>query len=283
MGQSCSRARESVVKLFTRHLVTPHRILIQGLDAAGKTTILYRLKLGEVVTTIPTIGFNVESLEHKNVSITAWDVGGRGKIRSLWRHYYQNASAFVFVIDSNDRDRLQFAIDELTQMNNEDELAGLPVAIVLNKQDLPNAMSEDELWDALAGSPLLRDSKRPVAVIPACATLGEGMRELLDWLVSAVSNNKDPTAAAGARAAREAAQRARVMRRVPSPVSNKRPKSAMKTTATTETQAATRAAAEELASFANAKVLAPVVARAAHGAAKYQTLPPPPIQIPQEA
>ncbi|WP_337970403.1 ADP-ribosylation factor-like protein, partial [Virgibacillus salexigens] len=66
------------------------RILMVGLDAAGKTTILYKLKLGEVVTTIPTIGFNVETVDYKNISFTVWDVGGQDKIRPLWRHYYQN-------------------------------------------------------------------------------------------------------------------------------------------------------------------------------------------------
>ncbi|MEE6526744.1 hypothetical protein FKM82_027556, partial [Ascaphus truei] len=66
------------------------RILMVGLDAAGKTTILYKLKLGEIVTTIPTIGFNVETVEYKNISFTVWDVGGQDKIRPLWRHYFQN-------------------------------------------------------------------------------------------------------------------------------------------------------------------------------------------------
>merc|ERR1712139_525596 len=56
------------------------RILMVGLDAAGKTTILYKLKLGEIVTTIPTIGFNVETVEYKNISFTVWDVGGQDKI-----------------------------------------------------------------------------------------------------------------------------------------------------------------------------------------------------------
>lgn len=66
------------------------RILMVGLDAAGKTTILYKLKLGEIVTTIPTIGFNVETVEYKNISFTVWDVGGQDKIRPLWRYYFQN-------------------------------------------------------------------------------------------------------------------------------------------------------------------------------------------------
>ncbi|PWA66565.1 ADP-ribosylation factor 3 [Artemisia annua] len=71
------------------------RILMVGLDAAGKTTILYKLKLGEIVTTIPTIGFNVETVEYKN-SFTVWDVGGQDKIRPLWRHYFQNTQGLIF-------------------------------------------------------------------------------------------------------------------------------------------------------------------------------------------
>ena len=81
------------------------RILFLGLDAAGKTTTLYKLKLGEVVTTIPTIGFNVETVSYKNVNFTAWDVGGRDKIRPLYRHYFQNTDALIYVLDSNDRER----------------------------------------------------------------------------------------------------------------------------------------------------------------------------------
>ena len=91
----------------------PARILFCGLDAAGKTTILYALKLGEIVTTIPTIGFNVETVNYKNVQLTAWDVGGRDKIRPLWRHYYLNTSALIFVVDSNDRERINEAKEEI--------------------------------------------------------------------------------------------------------------------------------------------------------------------------
>merc|ERR1712013_568947 len=90
------------------------RILMVGLDAAGKTTILYKLKLGEVVTTIPTIGFNVESVEYKNINFTVWDIGGQDKIRKLWRYYY-NTQGLIFVVDSNDRDRIEDAREELTK------------------------------------------------------------------------------------------------------------------------------------------------------------------------
>lgn len=87
-----------------------------GLDAAGKTTILYKLKLGEIVTTIPTIGFNVETVEYKNICFTVWDVGGQDKIRPLWRHYFQNTQGLIFVVDSNDRERIVEAEKELQNM-----------------------------------------------------------------------------------------------------------------------------------------------------------------------
>merc|ERR1711943_136761 len=98
------------------------RILMFGLDAAGKTTILYKLKLGEVVCTIPTIGFNVETVQYKNVNFTVWDVGGQDKIRPLWRHYYTGCDGIIFVVDSNDRDRITEARDELHSVLSSDEL-----------------------------------------------------------------------------------------------------------------------------------------------------------------
>merc|ERR1712078_474775 len=98
------------------------RILMVGLDAAGKTTVLYKLKLGEVVTTIPTIGFNVETVEYKNIKFTVWDIGGQEKIRKLWRYYYQGTQGLIFVIDSSDRDRIEDARDELQKMLLEDEM-----------------------------------------------------------------------------------------------------------------------------------------------------------------
>merc|ERR1719229_1168052 len=95
------------------------RILMVGLDAAGKTTVLYKLKLGGVVTTIPTIGFNVETVDYKNISFTVWDVGGQDRIRPLWRHYYMGTNAIIFVVDSNDRERMEEAREELWKMLNE--------------------------------------------------------------------------------------------------------------------------------------------------------------------
>ncbi|XP_062587610.1 uncharacterized protein LOC134249256, partial [Saccostrea cucullata] len=86
---------------------TPARILMLGLDAAGKTTILYKIKLNEVVNSIPTIGFNVETVEPvKGISFTVWDMGGQDKIRPLWKYYFQNTEGLVYVVDSSDRERM---------------------------------------------------------------------------------------------------------------------------------------------------------------------------------
>merc|ERR1711982_284247 len=125
------------------------RILMVGLDAAGKTTILYKLKLGEVVNTIPTIGFNVETVEYKNISFNVWDVGGQDKIRLLWRHYYTNTQGLIYVVDSNDRDRIEENREELHKMLAEEELKDAVLLVFANKQDLPGVLTCPEITDKL--------------------------------------------------------------------------------------------------------------------------------------
>jgi len=173
------------------------RILMVGLDAAGKTTILYKLKLGEVVTTIPTIGFNVETVEYKNISFTVWDVGGQDKIRPLWRHYYQNTQGIIFVVDSNDKDRIatdnnsnnaeSSAKDELHRMLAEDELREAVLLVFANKQDLPNALSVQKITDSL-GLNSIRN--RAWYIQATCATTGDGIYEGLDWLSNKLTGKK---------------------------------------------------------------------------------------------
>lgn len=157
------------------------RILMVGLDAAGKTTILYKLKLGEIVTTIPTIGFNVETVEYKNIKFTVWDVGGQDKLRSLWRHYFQSTSGVIFVVDSNDRERIGQAKDELHKMLLEDELRDAVLLVFANKQDLPHAMPCSEITEKLG---LRQLRQRHWYIQGACAHSGEGLYEGLDWLAS---------------------------------------------------------------------------------------------------
>ncbi|XP_046840748.1 ADP-ribosylation factor 4-like [Xenia sp. Carnegie-2017] len=158
------------------------RILMVGLDAAGKTTILYKLKLGEIVTTIPTIGFNVETVEYKNISFTVWDVGGQDKIRPLWRHYFSNTQGLIYVVDSNDRERINESAEELQRMLEEDELKDAVLLVFANKQDLPNAMSASDLTEKLN----LHQVKRHWYIQTCVATDGTGLYEGLDWLSKAL-------------------------------------------------------------------------------------------------
>uniref|UniRef100_A0A7S0MC27 Uncharacterized protein n=1 Tax=Cryptomonas curvata TaxID=233186 RepID=A0A7S0MC27_9CRYP len=155
-------------------------ILMIGLDAAGKTSILHKLKIGGAfVTTCPTIGLNVEKIEFKNLSFTIMDIGGHEKIRPLWKHYFKGVRGVIFVVDSNDADRISEARYELQVLLSEDELKDAAVLIFANKQDLPRSLSAESLATRLELPPA---STRAWHVQPSCACTGEGICAGLDWL-----------------------------------------------------------------------------------------------------
>jgi ADP-ribosylation factor protein 1 len=119
--------------------IMPHKeakILLLGLDAAGKSTILYKLKLGEVQNHTPTLGFNVESIVFKNIRFNMWDVGGQDILRPMWRHYYANSDAIIFVVDSQDRSRIDIAKTELHRMLSQEDLKNAVLLVFANKQDV---------------------------------------------------------------------------------------------------------------------------------------------------
>ncbi|KAG1846808.1 ADP-ribosylation factor family-domain-containing protein [Suillus subalutaceus] len=157
------------------------RLLMVGLDGAGKTTILYKLKLGEIVTTVPTIGFNVETVAYKKLQFTVWDVGGQQKIRLLWKYYFNNAESIIFVVDSSDRDRIPEAKEELHALMNDEQLKDSLLLVFANKQDMPGAMSASELTDKLE---LRVFGQRTWYIQSTCATSGEGLYEGLEWLAT---------------------------------------------------------------------------------------------------
>ena len=178
----------TLIRLFNRLFGKEEvRILMVGLDAAGKTTILYQLKLEEPVTTIPTIGFNVETVEYKNISFTVWDIGGQDKIRSLWRLYYQETQGLIFVVDSSDRERVAEAKNELFRLLKEEELQDAVLLIFANKQDLPNRMTSSELAEQLSLHTL---RGRNWFIQAACALKRQGIYEGLDWLSTQIKNGK---------------------------------------------------------------------------------------------
>nr|XP_057924602.1 ADP-ribosylation factor-like protein 14 [Doryrhamphus excisus] len=128
------------------------RVLLLGLDNAGKSTLLYKLKHGASFSTVPTIGFNVEMLDvkkrRKNIALTVWDVGGQEQMRRHWRGFHQDTSAVVFVVDSADRERVQEARRELESTLKSEHLRGRPLLLLANKQDIDGAMTVTDLKEA---------------------------------------------------------------------------------------------------------------------------------------
>ncbi|KAF7840786.1 putative inactive leucine-rich repeat receptor kinase XIAO [Senna tora] len=178
MGKIMSRLGKRFFFLQKREL----RIVMVGLDSSGKTTILYKLKLGQNVQTVPTIGFNVERVEYKNVNFTVWDVGGQSQIRALWKHYFHNTHGVVFVVDSNDRQRISEARSELHNILSYCEVVGNCVLLVIaNKQDVDGAMSIDEIAHKLALHSL---PHRRWYIQSASAISGQGLYQGLDWLLT---------------------------------------------------------------------------------------------------
>ncbi|RZS05724.1 hypothetical protein BHM03_00036270 [Ensete ventricosum] len=173
-----------------------YKIVVVGLDNAGKTTTLYKLHLGEVVNTSPTIGSNVEEVVYKNIRFEisldelvpeigmVWDLGGQERLRTSWATYYQGAHAVIAVIDSTDRARISVIKDELFRLLQHADLENTVVLVFANKQDLKDAMSPAEITEALS----LHSIKNHDWHIQACCALtGEGLYDGLGWIAERVA------------------------------------------------------------------------------------------------
>lgn len=150
-------------------------IAMLGLDSAGKTTALYRLKLDQYLNTVTTIGFNCEKVrgslgKAKGVQFLVWDVGGQEKLRPLWRSYTRCTDGIVFVVDSVDVERMEEAKMELMRTAKCSENHGVPILIFANKQDLPGAKEPKEL-EKLLGLRELSFSVIPPQMIKSSSTL----------------------------------------------------------------------------------------------------------------
>merc|ERR1711915_25066 len=163
------------------------RILMVGLDAAGKTTLLYKLKLREVVSTIPTIGFNLEIIRYKNISFKVWDCGYRDKLIPLFANNFQDTRCpthgLIYVIDSSDLERIEESREVLQSLLEHDRLKDTALLVFANKQDLPGAMNISEVESRLE---LENHSRRKWFIQSACAFTGEGIMEGLEWMANAL-------------------------------------------------------------------------------------------------
>ncbi|KAL3687211.1 hypothetical protein R1sor_013520 [Riccia sorocarpa] len=168
------------------------RIVMVGLDGAGKTNLLYKLKLGENLCTEPTFGFHLETVQYKNINFTIWDLGGQHRLRSIWRQYFGTTQGMIFVVDSADKERLCEARDELHNLlkirakwTSDPELAHLTLLVLANKIDLPQAMNVAEITDKLQ----LTNLRKANWYIQSCSAIsGDGLCEGLHWLAQALQD-----------------------------------------------------------------------------------------------
>eukprot|EP00298_Acanthocystis_sp_HF-20_P010179 c18723_g2_i1.p1 GENE.c18723_g2_i1~~c18723_g2_i1.p1 ORF type:complete len:185 (+),score=66.03 c18723_g2_i1:29-583(+) len=166
-----------------------YKICIVGLDNAGKTTTLYKLAVGEVVETQPTIASNVEEIVHKNVKLQVWDLGGQESLRVSWTSYFQDTNAVIVVVDSTDRDRMPTVKSELQRILKSESLQSPSIALLVfaNKQDLKGSSSSAEISQMLS----LHEIKSHQWHIQSCCALtGSGLEEGMSWVVEQIKNSK---------------------------------------------------------------------------------------------
>ncbi|XP_068024159.1 LOW QUALITY PROTEIN: ADP-ribosylation factor-like protein 2 [Melanerpes formicivorus] len=165
------------------------RLLVLGLDNAGKTTLLKRFNGEDVATTSPTLGFNIKTLEHRGFKLNVWDVGGQRSLRSYWRNYFESTDGLLWVVDSGDRQRLQLAATELHGLLREERLAGATLLVFANKQDLPGALSAGDIREALALDAI---RSHPWCIQGCSAVTGHNLLGGIDWLLDDISSRLCP-------------------------------------------------------------------------------------------
>ena len=161
------------------------RLLILGLDNAGKTTILKKF-LGEETSEIaPTLGFNIKTVEHNNFKLNFWDVGGQTTIRSYWRNYFEQTDGLIWVVDSGDKMRLMDCKMELEKLLLQEKLAGAALIVFCNKQDIAGALTPKEIREVLELDSI---KMRNWYICPCSAMTGEGLLEGIDWVVDDIKS-----------------------------------------------------------------------------------------------
>eukprot|EP00899_Mesostigma_viride_P000188 jgi/Mesvir1/1016/Mv17550-RA.1 len=162
------------------------RLLMVGLDNAGKTTIVKRINGEDVSTISPTLGFNIKSMEYKGFRLNIWDVGGQKTLRSYWRNYYEQTDGLVWVIDSADVRRLEDCKKELHGLLKEEKLAGASLLIFANKQDILGALDAAQIEQALDLGEMV--GSRHWSICGCSAITGEGLLRGMDWVVSDIAS-----------------------------------------------------------------------------------------------
>ncbi|KAJ2161624.1 ADP-ribosylation factor-like protein 2 [Coemansia sp. RSA 552] len=156
------------------------RVLVLGLDNAGKTTIMKRMNGEDINDVSPTLGFNISTLEFDSYKVNFWDVGGQRTIRPYWRNYFEQTDGIIWVVDSADRERMKDCKEELLSLLKQDKLAGASLLVFANKQDIKGALTDDEIKDALGLDAL---TTHHWCIKPCSAVTGDNLLEGLQWMI----------------------------------------------------------------------------------------------------
>ncbi|XP_014313497.1 ADP-ribosylation factor-like protein 5A isoform X1 [Myotis lucifugus] len=181
ISQQPSKSRQAKRLLLTEGSDDEHKVIIVGLDNAGKTTILYQFSMNEVVHTSPTIGSNVEEIVINNTRFLMWDIGGQESLRSSWNTYYTNTEFVIVVVDSTDRERISVTREELYKMLAHEDLRKAGLLIFANKQDVKECMTVAEISQFLKLTSI-KDHQWHIQA--CCALTGEGLCQGLEWMMS---------------------------------------------------------------------------------------------------
>eukprot|EP01120_Amphizonella_sp_Union-15-10_P008307 TRINITY_DN296_c0_g1_i2.p1 TRINITY_DN296_c0_g1~~TRINITY_DN296_c0_g1_i2.p1 ORF type:complete len:188 (-),score=28.68 TRINITY_DN296_c0_g1_i2:25-588(-) len=159
-----------------------------GLQNSGKTTLVNVIAEGEFVDDmIPTVGFNMKRVSKGNVVIKMWDIGGQPRFRGMWERYCRGVNAIVYVVDAADPDKFQQSKKELQDLLTKPPLANIPLLVLGNKNDLPEAVSVEELTAAMDLTSI-KDG-RNVCCYSISAKNRVNIDVMLDWLIKKARNN----------------------------------------------------------------------------------------------
>lgn len=161
------------------------RILVLGLDNAGKTTIIKRLNGEDIDTVAPTLGFKISTFNYEPYTLNIWDVGGQKSLRTYWKNYFESTDGLVWVVDCADSEKLEVCKNELHDLLKEERLLGASLLVMANKQDLPGALDKEKIEQILD---LKSIKTHNWSLHPVSAVRGDDMLKPFEWLVDDIGN-----------------------------------------------------------------------------------------------